>query len=248
MGAVSPGVVSLTLGTSGVVFAATDAPLIEPDGRLHAFCHAVPGKWHFMGVMLSAAGSYRWFRDTIAPGEDFGGLADKAGKIQAGSEGLYFLPYLTGERTPHPDPLARGAFVGLTVRHTREHLTRAVLEGVSFGLRDSFELMKAAGLAQINQVRISGGGTKSPVWRQIIADVLGVELVTVNTAEGGAYGAALLAVVGAGQFTSVEEACSSVISITSSTLPGENQAAYQDIYPAYRDLYPALKPIFHNIN
>ena len=248
MGAVSPGVVSLTLGTSGVVFAATDAPLIEPDGRLHAFCHAVPGKWHFMGVMLSAAGSYRWFRDTVAPGEDFGGLADKAGKIQAGSEGLYFLPYLTGERTPHPDPLARGAFVGLTVRHTRDHLTRAVLEGVSFGLRDSFELMKAAGLAQIDQVRISGGGTKSPVWRQIIADVLGVELVTVNTAEGGAYGAALLAAVGGGEYASVEEACQSVISITGSTKPGENQAAYQDIYPAYRDLYPALKPIFHNLN
>ena len=208
----------------------------------------MPGKWHFMGVMLSAAGSYRWFRDTVAPGEDFGGLADKAGKIQAGSEGLYFLPYLTGERTPHPDPLARGAFVGLTVRHTRDHLTRAVLEGVSFGLRDSFELMKAAGLAQIDQVRISGGGTKSPVWRQIIADVLGVELVTVNTAEGGAYGAALLAAVGGGEYASVEEACQSVISITGSTKPGENQAAYQDIYPAYRDLYPALKPIFHNLN
>lgn len=245
MGAVSPGVVSLTLGTSGVVFAATDSPLIEPEGRLHAFCHALPGKWHFMGVMLSAAGSYRWFRDTLAPGEDFGNLADEAGKTPAGSEGLFFLPYLTGERTPHPDPLAKGAFVGLTVRHTRDHMTRAVLEGVAFGLRDSFELMKAAGLASIDQVRISGGGTKSPVWRQIIADVLGVELVTVNTAEGGAYGAALLAAVGGGVFSSVEEACDSVISITGSTSPGEDQEVYEAIYPTYRDLYPALKPIFH---
>ena len=245
MGAVVPGIVSLTLGTSGVVFAATDAPLIEPDGRLHAFCHAVPSKWHFMGVMLSAAGSYRWFRDTVAPGEDFGELAGKADSIEPGAEGLYFLPYLTGERTPHPDPMAKGAFVGLTVRHGRDHLTRSVLEGVAFGLRDSFELMKGAGLASIDQVRISGGGTKSPVWRQIIADVLGVELVTVNTAEGGAYGAGLLAVAGAGAFASVEEACEAVISITGSTLPGENQAKYEEIYPTYRDLYPALTPIFH---
>ncbi|MFN2143801.1 MAG: xylulokinase [Anaerolineales bacterium] len=245
MGAVSPGVVSLTLGTSGVVFAATDAPLIEPDGRLHAFCHAVPGKWHFMGVMLSAAGSYRWFRDTLAPGEDFGELAEKAGMIEPGAEGLFFLPYLTGERTPHPDPLAKGAFVGLTVRHTRDHLTRSVLEGVAFGLRDSFELMKGAGLASIDQVRISGGGTKSPVWRQIIADVLGVELVTVNTAEGGAYGAGLLAATGAGAFASVEEACKAVISITGSTTPGANKDLYEEIYPTYRELYPALKPIFH---
>lgn len=245
MGAVSPGVVSLTLGTSGVVFAATDAPLIEPNGRLHAFCHAVPGKWHFMGVMLSAAGSYRWFRDTLAPGEDFGVLAEQAGQVPAGSEGLLFLPYLTGERTPHPDPLAKGAFVGLTVRHTRDHLTRAVLEGVAYGLRDSFELMRDTGLATIDQVRISGGGTKSPVWRQIIADVLGVELVTVNTAEGAAYGAALLAATGAGAFPSVEEACESVISITGGTDPGENQAVYEQQYPIYRELYPALKPVFH---
>lgn len=245
MGAVAPGVVSLTLGTSGVVFAATDVPLIEPEGRLHAFCHAVPGKWHLMGVMLSAAGSYRWFRDTLAPGEDFGQLADRAAEISAGSEGLYFLPYLTGERTPHPDPLAKGAFVGLTVRHTRQHLTRAVLEGVAFGLRDSFELILATGLDSINQVRISGGGTRSPVWRQILADVLGVELVTVNTSEGAAYGAALLAATGAGCFLSVQQACQQVISITGSTLPGQDQATYQHIYPAYRQLYPALKPIFH---
>jgi xylulokinase len=246
MGAVIPGVVSLTLGTSGVVFAATDAPLIEPDGRLHAFCHAVPDKWHLMGVMLSAAGSYRWFRDTLAPAEDFSDLADKAGQTQAGSEALFFLPYLTGERTPYPDPLAKGAFVGLTVRHTRDHLTRAVLEGVAFGLRDSFELMKGVGLASIDQVRISGGGTKSPVWRQIISDVLGVELVTLNTAEGGAYGAALLAAVGGGEYASVDKACQEVISITGSTVPGKNSPVYEEIYPMYQNLYPALKPIFHS--
>ena len=245
MGAVTPGVISLTLGTSGVVFAPTDAPLIEPDGRLHAFCHAVPGKWHLMGVMLSAAGSYRWFRDTVATGEDFGELAAKASGIEPGAEDLYFLPYLTGERTPHPDPLAKGAFVGLTVRHTRDHLTRAVLEGVAFGLRDSFELMKGVGLDSIDQVRISGGGIKSPLWRQIIADVLGVELVMVNTTEGGAYGAGLLAATGAGAFPSVVEACEAVITITGSTSPGENQAKYEEIYPAYRDLYPALKTFFH---
>jgi xylulokinase len=133
----------------------------------------------------------------------------------------------------------------LTVRHTRDHLTRAVLEGVAFGLRDSFELMKGAGLASIDQVRISGGGTRSPVWRQIIADVLGVELVTVNTAEGGAYGAALLGATGAGQFASVEEACQQVISITGSTAPGKNKEIYEEIYPTYREIYPALKPIFH---
>ncbi|MFO7680985.1 MAG: xylulokinase, partial [Chloroflexota bacterium] len=243
-GAVVEGVVSLSLGTSGVVFAATESPVIEPNGRLHAFCHAVPGKWHLMGVMLSAAGSLRWFRDTIAPGVDFGDLVAAAADVPAGSDGLLFLPYLTGERTPHPDPLARGAFVGLTVRHGLPHMTRAVLEGVTFGLRDSFELMKEAGLANIDQVRISGGGGKSPLWRQILADVFNAEIVTVNTAEGAAYGAALLAATGAGAFDSVEEACDSIIQITGRTTPGPDAAAYETIYPLYRNLYPALKSTF----
>ncbi|MBE2221999.1 MAG: xylulokinase [Anaerolineae bacterium] len=246
-GAVVEGVVSLSLGTSGVVFAATDNPVIEKNGRLHAFCHSVPGKWHLMGVMLSAAGSLRWFRDTFAPDEDFGDLVAAAADIPPGSDGLLFLPYLTGERTPHPDPLARGAFVGLTVRHSLPHMTRAVIEGVSFGLRDSFELMKASGLATINQVRISGGGGKSPLWRQILADVFNAEIVTVNATEGAAYGAALLAATGAGAFNSVEEACASIIQITGSTAPGENVAAYEKIYPLYRDLYPALKSTFDAI-
>lgn len=246
-GAVQEGIVSLSLGTSGVVFAATHHPAVEPQGRLHAFCHALPGRWHFMGVMLSAAGSLRWYRDTIAPGAEFDTLTAPAGSVPAGSDGLLFLPYLTGERTPHPDPLARGAFVGLTVRHTQAHLTRAVLEGVAFGLRDSFELMKGAGLSGVSQVRVSGGGGKSGLWRQILADVLAAELVTVNTAEGAAYGAALLAAVGAGQFPDVPTACAATIRITGSTTPTTNQAVYEGIYPLYRELYPALKATFQRL-
>ncbi|MGB7872806.1 MAG: xylulokinase [Anaerolineales bacterium] len=246
-GAVRVGVVSLSLGTSGVVFATTDGPFIEPDGRLHAFCHSVPGKWHLMGVMLSAAGSLRWHRDTFAPGTDYDTLLKPAADVPAGSDGLFFLPYLTGERTPHPDPLARGAFVGLTVRHSFPHLTRAVLEGVSFGLRDSFELMKNAGLENISQVRVTGGGARSPLWRQILADVFGAEIVTVNAEEGAAYGAALLAATGSGAFRSVESACNEIIQISGETSPGENQSVYENLYPLYRDLYPALKPTFHTI-
>lgn len=245
-GAVEEGIVSLSLGTSGVVFATMDTPAIEPDGRLHAFCHSVPGKWHLMGVMLSAAGSLRWHRDTFAPGIDFGEFVSAAGDIPAGSDGLFFLPYLTGERTPHPDPLARGGFIGLTVRHTLPHLTRSVLEGVSYGLRDSFELMKAAGLSDISQVRVTGGGAKSPFWLQILADILNVELVTVSAEEGAAYGAALLAATGAGAFESVPSACKNIIQITGHTAPGKNVQTYEELYPIYRDLYPALSPILFN--
>ncbi len=246
-GAVVEGIVSLSLGTSGVVFASADQPIIEPEGRLHAFCHAAPSKWHLMGVMLSAAGSLRWYRDTLAPETDFDTLLGPAASIEPGSDGLFFLPYLTGERTPHPDPLARGAFVGLTVRHTRAHLTRAVLEGVAFGLRDSFELMKGAGLADITQVRVTGGGAKSPLWRQILADVLNVELVTVNTTEGAAYGAAVLAATGAGTFPDVASACETIIQLTGHTAPGPANATYEQMYPLYRDLYPALRPSFNAV-
>ncbi len=245
VGAIEPGIVALTLGTSGVVFASTAEPFVEPEGRLHAFCHAVPGRWHLMGVMLSAAGSLRWYRDTFAPGASYDSLTDAAGRVPAGCEGLLFLPYLTGERTPYPDPLARGAFVGLTVRHTAPHLTRAVLEGVAFGLRDSFELMKSAGLAAIDQVRVSGGGARSPLWRQILADVLEVELVTVNTTEGAAYGAALLAGAGAGIWPDVGAACGQTILLTGSTQPQPKAVArYAALYAQYRRLYPALKDIF----
>ncbi|MBK6792898.1 MAG: xylulokinase [Anaerolineales bacterium] len=245
MGVVEPGIVGLTVGTSGVVFATTPSALIEPDGRLHAFCHAVPGMWHFMGVMLSAAGSLQWYRDTLAPDVSFDDLLKDAESIPAGSEGLQFLPYLSGERTPHPDPLARGAFIGLTLRHSRAHMTRVVLEGVAFGLKDSFTLIQNAGLGEIKQVRASGGGTKSVLWRQILASVLEAELVTVNTTEGGAYGAALLAGVGAGAWGSVAEACSACIKITGSTQPAPSDVeAYRKSYSVYRELYPALNLSF----
>ncbi len=242
VGAVQTGIISLTLGTSGVVFATTESPLIEPEGRLHAFCHAVPDRWHLMGVMLSAAGSLQWYRDTLAPDADFDILVNETGDIKAGSEGLFFLPYLTGERTPYPDPLVRAAWVGLTVRHTRAHMTRAVLEGVAFGIKDSFRLILQAGLGSIDQVRISGGGAKSGLWRQIMADVLGVELVTVNTTEGAAFGAALLAGVGAGVYPDVLSACEATIQITGRTSPSPDSRIYQDLYPHYRALYPALSP------
>lgn len=246
VGAIAPGVVGLVLGTSGVVFATTPSALIEPEGRLHAFCHAVPGRWHFMGVMLSAAGSFQWYRDTFAPNASFDTLTEEAAQAPAGSEGLLFLPYLTGERTPHPDPLARGAWVGLTVRHGRGHLTRAVLEGVAFGLKDSFTLIQEAGLGEIRQVRASGGGAKSPLWRQILADVLDVNLVTVNTTEGAAFGAAICGAVGAGAWASIDEACAATIHVTGETTPIPAQVeTYARLYPHYRALYPALTPTFH---
>jgi len=248
VGAVQPGIIALTLGTSGVVFATTESPLVEPEGRLHAFCHAVPERWHFMGVMLSAAGSLQWYRDTLAPDTSFDELISEAISISPGSEGLLFLPYLTGERTPHPDPEARGAWVGLTVRHTRAHLTRAVLEGVAFGIKDSFTLIQTAGLGEITQVRISGGGAKSQVWQQIMADVLGSELVTVNTTEGAAFGAALLAGVGVGAYDSVHEACEATIQITGKTPPDDRiSQIYNDYHVRYQALYPILEPEFKQI-
>jgi xylulokinase len=245
VGAVREGIVSLVLGTSGVVFATADEPFVEPEGRLHAFCHAVPGRWHLMGVMLSAAGSLRWYRDTLAHGVSFDELIAPSADVAPGSDGLRFLPYLTGERTPHPDPLARGAFIGLTVRHTRAHFTRAVLEGVAFGLRDGFRLMREAGLPAPDEVRVSGGGARSPLWRQILADVLDAELVTVNTAEGAAYGAALLAGVGAGAWPDVDVACDATVRVTGRTSPRpEVVAKYEAAYASYRALYPALQPTF----
>ena len=177
-----------------------------------------------MGVMLSAAGSLRWHRNTFAPASSYDELLAPAAAIPAGCEGLLYLPYLTGERTPYPDPLARGAFVGLTVRHTLPHLSRAVLEGVAFGLRDSFELIKSAGKVAVEQVRLSGGGAKSPLWRQILADIFATELVTVNTTEGAAFGAALLAGVGGGAWPDVDSACRQTIQVTGSTLPNAQAA------------------------
>jgi xylulokinase len=254
-GIVGSGIISVTSGTSGVVFAHSEKFAAEAQGRLHAFCHAVPGKWHLMGVMLSAGGSFRWLRDCLGEperstalltGDDpYDLLTREASRAPVGSEGLLFLPYLTGERTPYPDPQARGAFIGLTVRHAKSHIVRSVLEGVSFGLRDSLELIKGLGVP-IEQVRASGGGARSSLWRQIQADVFGTELVLVNVTEGAAYGAALLAGVGAGIFASVKEAVAQTVRVTDRTPPiADNVRQYEKLYPMYRSLYPALQSTFH---
>lgn len=244
VGAIDPGVMALSLGTSGVVFAATDRPMIETRGRVHSFCHAVPDRWHLMGVMLSAAGSLRWFRDTLAPGDSFAELSRDAEGADSGSEGLLFLPYLTGERTPHADPHARGAFVGLTIRHGRGHMVRAIMEGVAFGLRDSLDLMLDTGLAAPTRIHASGGGMNSPVWRQILADTLDTEIVTTNTAEGAAFGAALLATVGAGWYRSVSEVVADVVELRPAAAPGPHRQLIAARHRRYRDLYPALRPFF----
>ncbi len=254
-GIVREGVISVTLGTSGVVFAHSDEYRVEPEGRLHAFCHAVPDKWHLMGVMLSAAGSFQWYRNTLGgeemarereTGEDaYDLLTAGAAKIEAGSEGLIFLPYLSGERTPHPDPNAKGVFFGLTLRHTKAHMTRAVLEGVTFGLKDSLELMRGLGTG-IDKIVASGGGAKSALWKQMLADVFDGRIVLVNATEGAAYGAALLAGVGCGIFPSVEEACSAAIKETEETTPGADRSVYSEVYPRYRKLYPLLKEEFRS--
>ncbi len=245
VGAVAPGTVALSLGTSGVVFAATDAPLYEPRGRVHAFCHALPARWHLMSVMLSAAGSLRWFRDTFAPGQPYEQLVATAAEVPVGSEGLFFLPYLSGERSPHPDPLARGAFIGLNLGHDRRHTLRAVLEGVAYGIRDGLDLMTAAGMPAPTQIRASGGGIANALWRQILADVLETELTTVSTTEGAAYGAALLATEAAGWFPSVEAAVAALVRATPVASPGPDAARYREAHAAYRELYPALRPFFH---
>jgi len=255
-GVVSNGDAAVTLGTSGVVFAACREYRPEPEGRLHAFCHAVPGMWHLMGVMLSAGGSLRWYRDTIgeperaraaAEGRDpYEVLIASAATVPAGCEGLMFLPYLTGERTPHADPYARGVFFGLTVRHGRPHLTRAVLEGVTYGLRDSLELMRQLGLS-VTRIRASGGGARSDVWLQMLADVFGCEVVTVGSGQGAACGAALLAGVGAGVFPGVVEAARAAVDLTGSRTPGPDATVYADFHPRYRALYPALAGEFARV-
>ena len=194
--------------------------------------------------MLSAAGSLRWFRDALAPDVDFAAIDAEAATVAVGSDGLVFLPYLTGERSPHPDPLARGAFVGLTVGHERRHLARSVLEGVAFGLRDGLELMLRAGVPRPTQVRASGGGLASALWRQILADVLEVEIATVATNEGAAYGAALLATVAGGLHPSIADAVTASVHATPAAAPGPDVGAYQERHAVYRELYPALKEIF----
>jgi xylulokinase len=252
-GIVETGVVSSTLGTSGVVFAHLDAPLLDAQLRTHTFCHAVPDKWHVMGVMLSAGGSLRWLRDNLCPTEV--AQAQAAGKdpyevmVEAAasvstSEGLLFLPYLTGERTPYPNPHAKGVFFGLTIRHTRAHLIRAVLEGVAFGMRDSFEIIKQMGV-QFVQVRASGGGARSPFWRQMQADVTGEGHCVINVEEGPALGVALLAGVGCGVWGSVPEACRAVIRPLDELPPQPAESLrYQGYYELYQKLYVQLKDSF----
>jgi len=252
-GIVESGIVSSTVGTSGVVFAFSDTPDVDPGLRVHTFCHAVPGKWHQMGVMLSAGGSLRWYRDTLAAPEiavarergvdPYEVITAGAAAAPAGCEGLLFLPYLTGERTPHPDPHARGVFFGLTLRHDRRHLARAVLEGVAYGLRDSFEILAGLGVP-IREVRAGGGGARSALWRQIQADVTGREHVTINIDEGPALGVALLAGVGAGVWDSVAAACRAVIRVADRCPPGPDRGAYGRYYPIYRSLYGSLKDQF----
>lgn len=242
VGAVVPGVVAVSVGTSGVVFAPMDRPAVERDGRLHAFCHAVPGMWHLMGVMLSAAGSLEWFRRAVVPERSFAEIDGAAAEVPACANGLQFLPYLTGERTPHPDPLARGAFVGLTVRHDVRHMARAVLEGVAFGLRDSLELVRSA--APVAEVRASGGGAASRLWLQIIADVMDLPVRVVGTPEAAAHGAALLAATGIGAFGSVGEATDTAVAVGEPVVPSPDAATYAGAYAAYRDLYPALRGSF----
>ena len=256
-GIVEEGKISVTLGTSGVVFAQSDSYKVEPNGKLHAFCHAVPGKWHLMGVMLSAAGSFQWYKNEFGQDEqrieDEGGpnayelLTDGASEIKAGSEGLFFLPYLSGERTPHPDPYAKGCFIGMSLRHTKKHLTRSVLEGVSYGLNDSLSLMKGLGINP-NETILTGGGAQSVLWKQMLADIFSTECSIVNAVEGAAYGAAILASVGVGRYSSVPEACNSWIQKTESIKPGPEQDIYRKYYPVFQSLYPSLKAQFSEIS
>jgi xylulokinase len=257
-GVVRSGIISVTTGTSGVVFAHSDCFAAESQGRLHSFCHAVPGKWHLMGVMLSAGGSFRWLRDTLGEpertaaelngGDPYDLLTNAAATAPVGCRGLLFLPYLTGERTPYPDPQARGAFVGLTVQHDRNHIIRSVLEGVTFGLRDCLELIRSLGVP-VSEVRASGGGARSQLWRQIQSDVFDTDLALVNVTEGAAYGAALLAGVGTGVFANVEEAVAQTVQITARITPEPSHVGrYQALYDVYRSLYPALVPSFRALS
>ncbi|MCF8260930.1 MAG: xylulokinase [Melioribacteraceae bacterium] len=247
-GTVEEGITSLVLGTSGVVFAHTDKPRIEKEGKVHSFCHAVPDAWHIMGVTLSAAGSLQWYRNTFHKDIDYSELTIEAEKIITGSEGLFFLPYLSGERTPHPDPNAKGTFIGATVRHNSAHFTRSVLEGVAYSLRDCFEINKSLGV-ETSQVRISGGGARSKLWIQILSDLLNSEIVTPSSTEGAPYGAAILAAAATGDFNSVNEACDSMLKINEIATPNkENINIYEDYYSIYKNLYSTLKSTFANIS
>lgn len=248
IGIVRPGAVSATIGTSGVVFAATSAPTLDPKGRIHTFCHAVPGRWHVMGVTQAAGYSLRWFRDQFCSGtsDSYDQLTAEAAKTGPGADGLLWLPYLMGERTPHLDPDARGALVGLTAQHTRAHIVRAILEGVTFSLRDTLTIFEELKLP-VQSMRVGGGGARSPLWRQIQADVYSMPVEILEAEEGAAYGAGLLAGVGAGAWKSVEEACDRTVRVAQRVAPDAASAATMNRrYAEYRKLYPALKESFHH--
>ena len=256
-GIVERGVLSTSIGTSGVMFVHCDEVKIDPAGRVHTFCHAVRNKWHIMGVNLSAGGSLQWFRNTLCQAEValarrkkvdvYDLLSREAEAIRPGSDGLFFLPYLSGERTPHADPDARGCFIGLTLAHGRGHMLRAIMEGVAYSMRDSLEIIAGLGVP-VRQIRASGGGSRSPLWRQIQADVFGHKVYTLNSEEGAAYGVALLAAVGAGEFANIQEACAATIHTVKET--AVNRAAkkhYDRAFPVYQQLYRSLAGDFKQI-
>jgi xylulokinase len=248
IGITKPGIASATIGTSGVVFAATDRPTLDPKGRLHTFCHAIPNRWHVMGVTQAAGLSLKWFREQfgVAGGNKSGGydhLSEEAATAPPGSGGVFWAPYLMGERTPHLDPDARAAFVGLSASHTRAHMVRAILEGVTFSLKDTFTIFEQIGVP-VSQIRLGGGGARSPLWRQIQADVYGQAVEILAAEEGAAYGAAILAGVGVGGWSSVDQACEAVVRVVSRIAPDPaSSSTMQKSYQTYRRIYPALHSI-----
>jgi xylulokinase len=257
-GIVEPGILGTTIGTAGNVTMALDRCYKNPEGKLQVFCNNMPNKWHTMGVTLAAGGSLRWFRDALGESEKaiskrtgkdvYNILSEEASKVEPGSEGLLFLPYLIGERCPHADPQARGAFIGLTLRHTKDHLLRSIFEGVIFSLKDVTEVIKEMGVP-IDQIRTSGGGALSKLWRQIHADVFNSEVLTMSgSGEGGAYGAALLAGVGVGIWQSVEEAVKAVKVETKTSPIPKNVEIYDGLFGVYRRLYGSLKSTFGQIS
>ena len=246
-GIVEAGIVSCTLGTSGVVFAHMEKVAYDPAGRVHTFCHAVRDKWHVMGVTQGAGLSLQWFRNQLAPGTEYDALTEEAAAAPMGAQGLFWLPYLMGERTPHLDATARGGWIGLTARHRRADLIRAVIEGVSYSQRDCLDIIEELGVA-VRSVRASGGGARSAFWRGLLAGILNKRVVTLETQEGSAYGAALLALAGTGEYASVPEVCRATIREVDSIDPPPAEAAfYAEAHRVYQAMYPALKPIFTQI-
>lgn len=245
MGITRPGAVSVTLGTSGVVFAATERPSLDPGGRLHTFCHAIPGRWHVMGVTQAAGFSLRWIRDHFCePGYEYPKLTKEAASVPPGSDGVLWAPYLMGERTPYLDSSIRAALTGLAASHTRGHVARAVMEGVAFSQRDSFTIFAELGVP-VNKIRLTGGGARSPLWKQIQADVYGHPVETIAADEGGAYGAALLAGVGTGVWPNVDEACDQNVKTAEIVAPNATAKAVMDAqYQRYNRMYSALKAIY----